>query len=221
MESVPSPPLASIQEIIDSRMAEYKALFETWSKSQETRAYEKQEKLEEQQKLIAEEKEKLAAERSSFAREKDFISQVCDPSEVLQINAGGSIFTAKRSTLCTYDRSMLGAMFSGRWNDKGFCKDAEGRVYLELNSECFAVILEWLRARSIDPMAQVPAPPPGKEDIFQTMINYLQLEEFMDSGDKDLFHAKVVQVPSQSGRLSDNPSPIFNNSMEEGWTSHW
>jgi len=63
-------------------------------------------------------------------------------------------------------------------------------VYLELNKHCFEILLEWLRARAINPKAPAPVPPKGKGDIFQYTVDFLQLPALEAT---DGMYFKVVQ----------------------------
>merc|ERR1712150_36299 len=103
--------------------------------------------------------------------------------------------------------------------------DGVGRIYLELNSECFGPVLEWLRARVIDPLVPFPKPPSGKEDFFKRVTDYLQFDLGVASNTRvgmpspcmDKVH--VVSVSSQGGALGWNPAAVFTDNMDQGWTS--
>jgi len=201
MDTLPSLPMASILSSIETQMSEYKAALEKWIQEKETYFKLKQEALQKERQHIVKDKEALAAEKLAFQKEKAAVQKVADTSEVLELNVGGGIFTVKRSTLCMYE-SMLSAMFSERWSGSEFCRDAAGRVYLELNKECFETVLEWLRSRAIDPPAEIPSPPPGKEGMLRRVIEFLDLEDFISFvGTWEYLGGRKYTVSKDAGKL--------------------
>ncbi len=57
--------------------------------------------------------------------------------DMLEINAGGKVIVAKRSTLTQHMvGTKFGALFSGRW-EKKLQRDGDGRIFLDVNPECF------------------------------------------------------------------------------------
>merc|ERR1712232_382035 len=44
---------------------------------------------------------------------------------------------------------------------------------------CFKLIIDWLRARIIDPNVKRPIPPRGNEDVFQSLVKFLGMEELI------------------------------------------
>ena len=52
------------------------------------------------------------------------------PNDVLALNIGGTKIHVLRKTLCQYDKSMLSAHFSGRWDDS-VDKDADGYFFID------------------------------------------------------------------------------------------
>ena len=52
------------------------------------------------------------------------------PSDVLQINVGGTKLSVLRSTMCQLESSLMAAKFSGRW-DGNVEKDADGAFFID------------------------------------------------------------------------------------------
>mmetsp|Transcript_10923 Transcript_10923/g.22865 ORF Transcript_10923/g.22865 Transcript_10923/m.22865 type:complete len:591 (-) Transcript_10923:380-2152(-) len=63
--------------------------------------------------------------------------------EVMEINAGGQIIVVKRGILTQCEGSILEALFSGRWENK-LLRDLKGRVFLDVDPDCFKKIVEFL-----------------------------------------------------------------------------
>ena len=64
------------------------------------------------------------------------------PSDVLQLNIGGSHCSVSRRTLCQYEPSLLAAKFSGRWDDN-VEKDADGRFFIDQPSHLFMPLVDF------------------------------------------------------------------------------
>ena len=76
----------------------------------------------------------------------------------IEINAGGKIVAAKRGTLCQLTGTRLEALFSGRW-DKKLQKDSSGRIFLDVNGDCFQAIVDYLNELVISSQDEIPKPP--------------------------------------------------------------
>ena len=85
------------------------------------------------------------------------------PSDVLQLNIGGTHCTVSRRTLCQFEPSLLAAKFSGRWDDS-VEKDADGRFFIDQPSELFMPLVDFLRAKAIETPDATPAFPPAIGD---------------------------------------------------------
>ncbi|KAL3770073.1 hypothetical protein ACHAWU_005900 [Discostella pseudostelligera] len=80
-------------------------------------------------------------------------------NDVLEINAGGKIFIAKRSTLTQHTLgTRFGALFIGRW-EKKLQRDLNGRIFLDVNPECFQAIVSFLNEMMISTKSNPPDPP--------------------------------------------------------------
>ncbi|KAL7543591.1 hypothetical protein ACHAXR_012885 [Thalassiosira sp. AJA248-18] len=80
--------------------------------------------------------------------------------DLVEVNAGGKIIAAKRSTLTQLKGSRLEALFGGQW-DKAFQRDNDGRICLDVNSVCFQAIVDYLNELAISP----PDDPPNLPSV--------------------------------------------------------
>ncbi|KAL7531595.1 hypothetical protein ACHAWF_003845 [Thalassiosira exigua] len=84
--------------------------------------------------------------------------------DFVEINAGGKVVAAKRSTLTQLKGTRLEALFSGRW-DKALQRDGIGRIFLDINPKCFRAIVDYLSELAISSEEDPPSPPVmGDED---------------------------------------------------------
>lgn len=68
--------------------------------------------------------------------------------DLVEVNAGGKIVAAKRSTFTQPKGTRMEALFSGRW-DKICQRDHAGRLFLDVNPHCFQSIIDYLNERTI------------------------------------------------------------------------
>lgn len=107
------------------------------------------------------EEEKIAEKRFTLLEEKkkDITTINGNPTasdnDLIEINAGGKIIAAKRSTLTQFKGTRLEALFSGRW-DKKLQRDSDGRIFLDVNSHAFQKIVDFLHEWAISPSDNPP-----------------------------------------------------------------
>ena len=100
--------------------------------------------------------------------------------DLIEINAGGKIIAARRGVLCQLKETNLEALFSGRW-EKKLTKDSGGRIFLDVNGDCFQAIVDWLNLLTISPGDEPPKPPSVDEE-YMPILNH-QLGLFTNSFD--------------------------------------
>ena len=96
-------------------------------------------------------------------------------NDLMEVNAGGEIVVAKRSTLTQIEGTRLEALFSGRW-DKIIQRDSHGRIFLDVNPSCFRAIVDYLNEVLIS-SEDSPLNPPSVEDKHAHILQR-QLELF-------------------------------------------
>ena len=74
--------------------------------------------------------EELVRRQAKFANKSGTTNQ---GSDVIKINAGGTILTTRRDTLTVIKQSRLEIIFSGRWEMKHLC-DANGNMFFDIDS---------------------------------------------------------------------------------------
>jgi hypothetical protein len=92
----------------------------------------------------------------------------------IEINAGGKIIAARRGTLCQLKGTRMEALFSGRW-DKKLLRDSSGRVFLDVNSDCFQAIVDYLNELVISGEDEIPKPPIVDDEHQQYLECQLQI----------------------------------------------
>eukprot|EP00994_Dinema_validum_P006132 NODE_439_length_1687_cov_118.881563_g321_i0.p1 GENE.NODE_439_length_1687_cov_118.881563_g321_i0~~NODE_439_length_1687_cov_118.881563_g321_i0.p1 ORF type:complete len:468 (-),score=104.96 NODE_439_length_1687_cov_118.881563_g321_i0:223-1626(-) len=96
----------------------------------------------------------LASRTALFEAEQAMLQKAVDGGEVIELNVGGHLYTTQRATLISQPQSVLGVMFSGRWED-GLTRDSAGRVFIDRDGEAFGAVLAVLRRESIQPTADM------------------------------------------------------------------
>jgi hypothetical protein len=93
----------------------------------------------------------LREETEKLQKEKDTMNSIVSAAnisedDIIEINAGGKIIVALRSTLTLAPDTMFSYMFSGRW-EESLKRDSNGRVFIDENSELIAIIVDFLRMK--------------------------------------------------------------------------
>ena len=128
------------------------------------------------------------------------------PSDVLQLNIGGSHCSVSRRTLCQYEPSLLAAKFSGRWDDN-VEKDADGRFFIDQPSHLFMPLVDFRYEPYDNPNPNLnpnpnPNPHPNPDP---------------DPNQVDFLRAKAIETPNAAPAC---PPAIGEDTTEEGKSNH-
>ena len=134
--------------------------------------------------------------------------------DTLEINAGGKIIVVKRSTLTTHTvGTKFGALFSGRW-DKKLQRDNHGRIFLDVNSECFQAIVAYLNELMISSEENPPDPPSVDADYEHILWQQLTLFGLWDSVGMPQT-VPTGKTPHQQQKLTRGFSDSINHAFDE------
>ncbi|XP_071499030.1 BTB/POZ domain-containing protein KCTD21-like [Diadema antillarum] len=93
--------------------------------------------------------------------------------DFVNINVGGTIYTASRATLCRFPDSMLGSMFSDRLPST---RDEKGNYLIDGDGPLFRHVLNFLRRSAL------VLPEDFKElDMLAQEADYYQINELIDA----------------------------------------
>jgi hypothetical protein len=156
-----------------------------------------QESQRQQMELFKQEKEKLQKEKDTM--DSIVASSNVSNDDIIEINTGGKIIEALRSTLTLAPDTMFSYMFSGRW-EESLKRDTNGRVFLDHDPELIEIIVNHLRAKKIENQSKPvksPKIPDGKKDKFESLLHYFGLTDFFyptpDFLPFDISNIEVVQ----------------------------
>ena len=110
--------------------------------------------------------------------------------DLIEINAGGKIIVAKRSTLTQIQGSRMEALFSGRW-EKKLMRDGHGRIFLDVDPICFQSIVDYLNEMTISSKDSPPSPP-SVDDEHKIILNH-QLELFGLGREHSFFDSTIIK----------------------------
>jgi hypothetical protein len=102
------------------------------------------------------------------------------PSDVLNINVGGTVMAVLRRTITSVEGSMLASRFSGRWDDS-IEKDRDGNFFIDQPFELFLPMIDHLRGKACETPLASPVSSPElpffvnsakKYNDFKRMVEY-------------------------------------------------
>lgn len=160
--------------------------------------------LDEREKALEQREEALRKAVEGVEHEKRLMAG-CTPSDVLSLNIGGIKCTMLRKTLCQYDKSMLAARFSGRWDDS-IEKDPDGAYFIDQPYDLMKPLIDFLRAKAIETPsmpAHFPKLPDGLDATdFYRAVEYFGLTPFVY---QQRFH--LHRGLAGSAGIVDGPEP--------------
>ena len=101
---------------------------------------------------------------------------------MIQLNVGGTMMAAKRSTLCQIKDSFLASKFGGNWEQSKQTRDKDGFLFLDFNPAHFSIVLNFLREKAFStsevlfPLSKVG---PKEIESFVKLVDYLGLSDEM------------------------------------------
>jgi len=130
---------------------------------------------------------RLKDETDKLQKEKDIMDSVVTAAnisddDIIEINAGGKIIEALRSTLTLAPDTMFTFMFSGRW-EESMKRDSSGRVFFDHDSELIEIIVNYLRMKKIEDPTDLlgfPDVPAQKKKDFHRILRYFGLIDFFN-----------------------------------------
>ena len=173
-------------------------------------------------------KSKLTLRMNELTQKKEHIAKEYGSTNIsgddlIEINAGGKVIAAKRSTLTQLEGTRLAGIFSGRW-DKKLQRDSHGRIFLDVNPVCFQAIVDYLTEiliSSEDSPPEQPSVDNEHEYILQQQLNLFLQQDRADSNiieDKateDQFHSWLKEDDSD-GKLK----LLYRGSKDMDLTQH-
>ncbi len=126
---------------------------------------EKEDQLLERLSKLEEEKVKTAAANGSVDVSDD---------DFLEINAGGKIIAVKRATLTQLHGTRMEAVFSGRWDEK-LIRDGSGRIFLDVNGDCFQALVDYLHELAISSEDEPPERPYVDDELQHILAHQMDL----------------------------------------------
>jgi hypothetical protein len=146
-------------------------------------------------KQMEEEKDKLQNEIVTMNSVIGASANVSD-DDIIEIDVGGKVIRALRSTLCLAPDTMFTYMFSGRW-EESLKRDDNGRIFLDHDPEFIEIIVNFLRKSKIkDPIEPVRPPKVicDKKKDFDDLLRYFGLTDFFNPCPCPQFTLDIAEI---------------------------
>jgi hypothetical protein len=128
--------------------------------------------LSEREGRLNERSDELNRKKHEIAQANGYLNAADD--DLVEVNAGGILVVAKRSTLTQIKGTRLEGLFSGRW-DKMLQRDSHGRIFLDVSPTCFQAIVEYLNEMMISSKDSPPSPPSADDEHKHILQHQLKL----------------------------------------------
>jgi len=135
--------------------------------------------------------DELTQKKEQIAKEHGNIDDSAD-DDLIEINAGGRVIAAKRSTLTQLEGTRLAGLFSGRW-DKKLQRDSQGRIFLDVNPKCFQAIVDYLTEMLISSEDSPPEQPSVDNEHEYILQQQLKLFLQQDRADSNIIEDKETE----------------------------
>mmetsp|Transcript_10165 Transcript_10165/g.18255 ORF Transcript_10165/g.18255 Transcript_10165/m.18255 type:complete len:607 (+) Transcript_10165:201-2021(+) len=143
------------------------------------------EKLDQEKRILVERLNKLDDKKLETTQTHGDVDAADD--DVIEVNAGGTIVSAKRSTLTRLRGTRMEALFSGRW-DKMLQRDNDndnnGCLFLDINGVCFRAIVDYLNEITISSEDDPPDPPTVDDEhsgIFRHQLEFFGILDHVET----------------------------------------
>jgi len=180
--------------------------------------------------IYADEEEKIIQvdeeEREQFeerTRNMNSVLRGDTTDEIIEINVGGKVISALRSTLTLAPDAMFSFMFS-RWAELSPTRDTNDRIFLDHDPELVETIVNFLRMKKVQRQMKslsVAVPPPkipnGKKDEFEYLLSYFGLTDFfyppldMNAIDVVQPHGSLVNVTKSGNKIQFSKESDVND----------
>jgi len=161
----------------------------------------------------------LQEETKKIQNEKDIMNAVVaaaniSEDDIIEIDVGGIIIRALRSTLTQVPDTMFTYMFSGRW-EGSLKRNIDGRIFLDHDPELIEIIVNFLRTKKIENHAmpvQSLEIPDKKKNQFDTLLHYFGLTDFFYPPSifvpLDINNIEVVQLHGTAVNVTKSENKI-------------
>ena len=153
-------------------------------------------KLDDEEKRIRDRLRDIDERKQQCAAENG-ITDVSD-DDLIEVNAGGKIISARRGVLTQRKGTRFEALFSGRW-EKKLQRDNSSRIFLNVNPKAFRAIVDWLHESAISSEDDKIQPPTVDAEFEGILKHYMQL-----------FFAQLTNIDSKIIRSAKEVNIIHN-----------
>ncbi|OEU08100.1 hypothetical protein FRACYDRAFT_221053 [Fragilariopsis cylindrus CCMP1102] len=176
-------------------------------------------------KVLKEENDKLQKGKNTM----NAVGSVSNnDDDIIEINAGGKVTCALRSTLSLVaPDTTFSNMFSGRW-DGSLTRDNNGHVLLDHDPELIEIIVHFLRTKKTEDLSnpmESPTIPDGKEKEFEILLHYFGLSDFFYPPSVllplDIANIEVVQSHGSVVDVTKSVNKIQFTNAASRERAHW